>query len=131
MKFRPYAKHYLAINKFPQIVDNTYGMDRRLFPIQFRRTFKGEEIDSNLENKLSLELSGIFNWAIEGYNRLRKNDFKLPIVSSMTLAREEYRNDLDSVRAYSRKIQKSDDPADRLKFKDIYEEYASFCKSGN
>ncbi len=75
MKFRPYAKHYLAINKFPQIIDNTYGMDRRLFFIQFPRTFKGDEIDGNLENKLALELSGIFNWAIEGYQQLIRNDF--------------------------------------------------------
>jgi putative DNA primase/helicase len=127
-KFRPYAKHYLAMNKLPQILDNSYGMDRRLFFVQFPRTFKGEEIDRSLENKLSLELSGIFNWAIEGYNRLRKNDFRLPVVSSMTLAKEEYRNDLDSVRTYSRRLQESDDPADRLKFKDVYEEYASFCQ---
>ena len=128
MKFRPYAKHYLAINKFPQIIDNTYGMDRRLFPIQFRRTFKGEEIDPNLENKLSLELSGIFNWAIEGYNRLKRNDFKLPVVPSMMLAREEYRNELDSVRAFSRRLQRSDNQEDKLRFKDIYEVYASFSE---
>jgi putative DNA primase/helicase len=127
-KFRPYAKHYLAMNKLPQILDNSYGMDRRLFFIQFHRTFKGDEIDANLENKLSLELSGIFNWAIDGYNRLRENDFKLPKVSSMTLAKEEYRNELDSVRAFSRRLHRSDDPEDKLKFKDIYEAYVSFSE---
>ena len=126
-KFRPYAKHYLAMNKLPQILDNSYGMDRRLFFIQFPRTFKGDEIDPNLENKLSLELSGIFNWAIEGYNQLRENDFKLPKVSSMTIAKEEYRNELDGIRSFAKSLLKSDDPADKVKFKDAYERYALFC----
>ena len=62
---------------------------------QIEGTFSKDEVDANLENKLSLELSGIFNWAIEGYNRLRENDFKLPNVSSMTTAKEEYRRGRD------------------------------------
>jgi putative DNA primase/helicase len=128
MKFRPYAKHYLAMNKLPQIIDNSYGMERRMYFIQFPRTFKEDEIDTTLENKLSLELSGIFNWAIEGYNRLRSSDFRLPEVSSMRTTREEYRNDLDSVRTFVRMLSKSDDPEDRLKFKDVYQAYTSFCQ---
>ncbi len=42
--------------------------------------------------------------------------------------REEYRNDLNSVRAFVRMLSKSDDPKDRLKFKDVYQEYTSFCQ---
>jgi phage/plasmid-associated DNA primase len=53
-------------------------MERRMYFIQFPRTFKEDEIDTTLENKFSLELSGIFNWAIDGYNRLRSSDFRLP-----------------------------------------------------
>jgi hypothetical protein len=46
----------------------------------------------------------------------------------MRTTREEYRNDLDSVRAFVRILSKSDDSEDRLKFKDLYQAYASFCQ---
>jgi len=64
MKFRPYAKHYLAMNQAPNIGDTTHGMWRRIWVIDFSRTSSEEEMDRNLENKLALELSGIFNWAL-------------------------------------------------------------------
>ena len=38
-KFKSYAKHFLAMNEFPLIDDNSYGWLRRLFIIEFPRTF--------------------------------------------------------------------------------------------
>ena len=130
MKFRPYAKHYLAMNKAPIIMDNSYGMWRRIWVIPFPRTFTEAEMDRNLESKLALELSGIFNWALEGYNQLRENEFSLKDVSSLKLAKQEYRNNVDTVRAFAaEKLTKSSNPADRLKFSDTYKQYASFCET--
>jgi putative DNA primase/helicase len=130
MKFRPYAKHYLAMNQAPIITDNSYGMWRRIWLIPFPRTFTEREMDRNLESKLALELSGIFNWALEGYNRLKKNGFALKEVSSLKLAKQEYRNDMDTVRAFANeKLMRTNSPTDKLKFSEGYNHYISFCQS--
>lgn len=129
MKFRPYAKHYLAMNKAPIIMDNSHGMWRRIWVIPFPRTFTEVEMDRNLESKLTLELSGIFNWALEGYNRLKKNGYSLKDVPSLNFAKQEYRNNVDTVRAFvAEKLIKSSNPADRMKFSDAYKQYISFCE---
>jgi putative DNA primase/helicase len=130
MKFRPYAKHYLAMNQLPVILDNSHGMWRRIWPIVFPRTFTEKDMDRNLESKLALELSGIFNWALEGYNRLRENGFTLKDVSSLNFAKQEYRNNVDTVRAFvDEKLIKSSNPPDRMKFSDTYKQYISFCET--
>ena len=46
----------------------------------------------------------------------------------MTIAKEEYRDDLDGVRSFAKILLKSDDSEDRVKFKDAYERYALFCE---
>jgi putative DNA primase/helicase len=110
--------------------DNSHGMWRRIWLIPFPRTFTEAEIDRNLEDKLTLELSGIFNWALEGYNRLKKNGFSLKDVPSLNFAKQEYRNNVDTVRAFvAEKLIKSSDPADRMKFSDAYKQYISFCET--
>jgi len=130
MKFRPYAKHYLAMNQAPIITDNSHGMWRRIWLIPFPRTFTEKEMDRNLESKLALELSGIFNWALEGYNRLRRNGFALKEVPSLKLAKQEYRNNVDTVRAFvAERLMKSTNPEDRLKFSEVYRHYTSFCEA--
>jgi len=70
--FRPYAKHYLGMNTLPKIEDSSDGMWRRIYVIEFPHKFREDEKDVELTEKLLTELSGIFNWAMEGYKRLRK-----------------------------------------------------------
>jgi putative DNA primase/helicase len=111
-------------------MDNSHGMWRRIYIIPFPRTFTEAEMDRNLENKLTLELSGIFNWALEGYNRLKKNGFSLKDVPSLNFAKQEYRNNVDTVRAFAaEKLTKSNNSEDRLKFSDAYRHYTSFCEA--
>ncbi len=74
-KFKPYAKHYLGMNTLPDIEDNTHGMWRRIHVIEFPRKFAEHEMDVELTEKLMAELSGIFNWALEGYKRLDGQKF--------------------------------------------------------
>ena len=46
----------------------------------------------------------------------------------MTVAKQEFRDDLDGVRSFAKILLKSDDPGDKVKFKDVYERYALFCQ---
>jgi putative DNA primase/helicase len=58
-------------------------------------------MDRDLEGKLIGELSGIFNWALEGYRRLRQKSFRLEESQSMKLTKQDYRSEMDSVRAFA------------------------------
>lgn len=128
-KFRPYAKHYLAMNEPPVIVDNTHGMWRRIYPLEFPRVFSEAEMDTNLPDKLLKELPGIFNWALEGYKRLRAKDFKFQDSESMRIAKKKYRSEADSVLSFiGEKLTKGTE-SDKLKLSEVYEIYKLFCKT--
>jgi len=129
MKFRPFAKSFLAMNEPPSIKDTSHGMWRRIWVITFPRKFEEHEMDRQLEDKLSLELSGIFNWALEGYGRLKGKGFALKESGSMKLAKRDYRSSTDSVRAFiDEHLSRSDSINDRLKFSDLYRQYQEYCQ---
>ena len=108
----------------------SHGMWRRIWVITFPRELKDHEVDRQLESKLSKELSGIFNWALEGYNKLRENKFALPESDSMKLSKSEYRNTTDSVRSFIKdRLVHSDDPDARIKFSEVYSKYQEYCLS--
>ena len=130
MTFRPYAKHFLAMNKAPMIDDPSHGMWRRIWRLEFPKRFEEHEMDRDLESKLRNELSGIFNWALEGYRRLKDRNFAFIECASMKISKSEYRNDMDSIRDYTSKhLKRSDSKEDRLIFKDVYDSYVSFCQN--
>jgi putative DNA primase/helicase len=130
MKFRPYAKHYLAMNKAPNITDSSHGMWRRIMVIDFPKIITEEEMDRELEMKLAQELSGIFNWAIEGYRRLKERSFRFLEPQSVSFSKQSYREETDSVRAFVNTfLVKSNDDNDRVKYGEVYETYRSFCQS--
>ena len=131
VKFRPYAKHYLAMNELPDIQDNTHGMWRRIYVIEFPRVFSKDDMDTGLTEKLLPELPGIFNWSLEGYKRLREKEFRFEVAESMRMAKNKYRIETDSVLAFiSEKIRKGDEK-DKVKLSEVYERYLLFCKSEN
>ena len=129
-KFRPFAKSFLAMNEPPRINDQSHGMWRRIWVIEFPRKFEDHEMDRQLEYKLSLELSGIFNWALDGYKRLQKNDFALSESNSMKQSKGEYRSSTDSVRSFIQdNIISSGNETDRIKFSDLFLQYENYCQS--
>ena len=124
--FKPFAKHYLAMNEMPQIDDSSYGMWRRIFPIEFPRTFSDEEMDECMTEKLQKELSGIFNWALEGYKRLKDRMFKFKKIQSIINMKQLLKNNSNSVSAFeSQCLMKSD--VKNIKFSEVYNEYKAFC----
>ena len=86
------TKHIFLMNELPVTPDVTYGFFRKIMIVPFNNIVKVEDIDRDLVQKLSLELSGIFNWAYEGYLRLVSNDFnfsKCDVIEQIML---EYKN---------------------------------------
>ena len=73
--FKPQCKIFLSSNYFPRISFEHEAMWRRLFAIRFTKKFAGDQCNSNLEEQLKAEASGILNWLIKGavkYHRLGK-----------------------------------------------------------
>jgi len=77
MSFRNTAKHTFACNQIPHPgeVDDEAFFDRWLL-WRLDNVIPKEQQDKSLINKLTTEgeLSGLLNWAIEGYQRLVKNN---------------------------------------------------------
>ena len=80
INFRPRAKMFLACNEYVKSSDTTEGWTRRFcfvdFPIKFveNPTRDNERpIDRDIELTLSTQdnLSGIFNWVLQGYEMLK------------------------------------------------------------
>jgi len=131
MKFRPFAKHFLAMNKAPVITDQSHGMWRRIWVLEFNRRFTEKDMDRQLEEKLTHELSGIFNWALEGYKKLKAKKFALSEPESMKMSKKQYRDDIndDSITSFVKKhLMKSDNPKDMPVFGETYEYYKLCCK---
>ena len=127
-KFKPYAKHYLGMNTLPEIDDNTHGMWRRIHVINFPRKFSETEMDVELTGKLLDELSGIFNWALEGYRRLRDQGFIFSESASMRKSKKRYKQKnssaIDFAESHLPDILESE-PS--VPFKDVYKGYKEFC----
>ena len=66
-----YAKLIFNCNSLPKDVEHTNAYFRRFLIIPFKVTIPEEEQDKELAKKIIKdELSGIFNWILEGLNRL-------------------------------------------------------------
>lgn len=81
ISFRSRAKLIFAMNDILFSSAINQGILRRLSTIMFEVHFvddpklpEEKKIDRNLEDKLSKELSGIFNWCYEGYLKLKDVD---------------------------------------------------------
>jgi putative DNA primase/helicase len=69
---RPTARLVFATNNLPRFQDRSEGINRRIILLPCRVTIPLEQQDPHLAEKMHEELPGIFNWALEGLRRLRR-----------------------------------------------------------
>jgi putative DNA primase/helicase len=127
--FKPYAKHFLSMNTVPKIDDLSHGWDRRIYPIDFKKTFTKKEMDVHLTNKLAKELSGIFNWALEGYRNLRDMEYEFIESASIDKAKENYKTQSNSVFNFINEKLAKGKQNDVVMMKNLYDAYKDFCNS--
>ncbi len=73
-KFRNFAKLITAGNNLPPSTDDSYGYLRRWIIIPFPKRFGKDDSDPQRASRIiANEISGVLKWALEGLNRLRKN----------------------------------------------------------
>jgi putative DNA primase/helicase len=123
--FRPYARLVFAMNRMPQVKDTSHGFYRRLILVPFKRKFEGDDADKRLSNKLMAELDGIFLWALEGLERLYRNDgFTEPQSSRKRLA--GYKRANNPVVAFVEACCELEPDASTKK-QELYERFKEYC----
>ncbi len=99
--FKNSAKMIFSANELPKSEDTTFAFFRRWETINFNNVFDGKDCDINLLEKITTpkELSGLFNWSLNGLKRLLKNE---GFSSSKTAEgiKEEWILRTDSLRAF-------------------------------
>lgn len=103
-QFRNYAKLIFSANKVPESPDDTTAFFRRWIIVNFPNQFLDGDpkTDKDLVEKLTAEeeLSGFFNWALEGLRRLLKNG-RFSTGKSVEETREQYIRASDPVKAFA------------------------------
>ena len=97
--------------------------------IEFPRKFAEHEMDVELTEKLMGELSGIFNWALEGYKRLGGQKFIFSESPTMSKSKKQYQQQSNSVLDFVDHCLKDATTKDSAAFKDLYDCYQGFCIS--
>lgn len=127
--YKPQCKIMFSANKVPNFSDKSDAVWRRLMLIPFRRTPK--KIDLDLEERLKREeLPGIFNWFLEGLDRLlRNNEFTIPDDMSTELARRKRFSDpvLLFLHDYVQNLATGSMPG-KTQGAEFYRAYEEWCK---
>lgn len=103
LSFQPKTKHIFATNRIPSFDSIDYGLKRRIVIIPFKRKFLPHETDKTLkttnfrDSKFFPELPGIINWAMEGAQRLIKNNYVFSSCRAADEAMNDYQNNVSSV----------------------------------
>lgn len=122
-----YAKLIFNCNHLPQDVEHTHAFFRRLLPIPFSVTIPAAEQDKQLASKIiASELSGVFNWVLDGLTRLlHQGGFTESAVVVKQI--QDYQQQSDSVRSFLDDRGYEPHPELYTTRQDLYKEYRSYC----
>lgn len=98
--YRPFCKLVLGLNNLPYARDKSHGFMRRLIILPFNRTFDKGQADVHLTRKLKKELPGILNFALNGLQRLRSNEYIFTDSKVSTKAQRSYEEELNPVASF-------------------------------
>lgn len=96
-EFQLQAKIFIDTNHLPNVNDQTLFESGRLLIIPFNRHFEDHEQDKTLKTTLTSDeaLSGILNWAVEGYRLFKAEGLEPP--EEVKSATADYRQDSDRI----------------------------------
>ncbi|OOZ34944.1 hypothetical protein BOW51_11790 [Solemya velesiana gill symbiont] len=93
VEFRPNFCPIMVTNHKPIIRGEDHAIWRRIRLVPFEQKFDADKRDKHLTKRLTAELSGILNWALEGYRQYLKSGLTIPrCISNATVS---YRTEMD------------------------------------
>ena len=127
-----YAKFIFNCNELPKEVEHTSAYFRRWLIVPFNVEIPKAEQDTGLSNRIvQNELSGVFNWVLEGLNRLLEQK-KFSDCDAAKAAIEQYKLESNSVQMFLADYSYSTSADSYQKIVDLYREYKQYCiEDGN
>jgi putative DNA primase/helicase len=129
---KQYAKLIFNCNGLPKDVEQTDAYFRRFLIIPFDVTIPALEQDRQLHTKIiDSELSGVFNWVLEGLNRLLEQK-RFSECGAAQRAVEQYRIESDSVLGFlnDQGYKPTTSPTATKGLRDFYTIYKNYCNEG-
>ena len=124
---KQYAKMIFNVNELPKDVEHTNAYFRRFLIIPFDVTIPPHEQDKNLHTKIiEKELSGVFNWVLQGLNRLLEQK-KFSDCEAAQQAVEQYKIESDSVQMFLSEHEYKVSATNDMPLKDLFSEYRNYC----
>ena len=123
IEYLPQCSLWIAGNNKPVITETNAGAWDRVRLIPFLVSFIGRE-DRGLEDRLKTELSGILNWALEGYKMYKKEGLIVP--ACVKDATEEYRMECNSLMGF---INQKCTMGGVTRKSVFYKEYKDWCEN--
>jgi putative DNA primase/helicase len=134
---RPYGNPFILYdipklafntNVLPKDAEMTSGFFRRFIIIPFDHTVPVEKRNPRLAQEIiESELAGVFNWVLEGLQRLLEQRGFTHSVAIDEMV-EKYRKQSDSVALFVEDIGLTVSATDLLPLKDLYDLYRTYCK---
>jgi putative DNA primase/helicase len=127
---KQYAKLIFNCNELPKDVEHTHAYFRRFLIIPFDVTIPPEEQDKQLHSKIiDKELSGVFNWVLDGLQRLLQQK-KFSDCEAVQRAVEQYKIESDSVQMFISEQGYTMSVVNSISLKEMFNEYRNFCIEG-
>lgn len=126
--FKSNCKHIYSLNNLPRVGDKTDAFFRRVITIPFNMQVKRQERILRLGSIIGeSEASGILNWMIEGYYRLKSQNWQFTYSEQAEELINEYRKDNNNVINF---VEECCDfnPDFILNNKEGYSKYQEWCK---
>lgn len=126
-EFYPKFKLFINCNYLPIINDNTVFASGRINVITFNKHFKEEEQDKTLKDKLKTEdeISGIFNWCLEGLKQFYEEGLITPKEIELATAEYEMKNDKVAIFLKQALVKSKQN----VTFADVFKKYCSWCEN--
>jgi putative DNA primase/helicase len=122
-----YAKLIFNCNELPKDVEQTNAYFRRFLIIPFDKTIPEQQQDKELSKKIiDSELSGVFNWVLQGLNRLLIQK-KFTNSEAVNNQLEQYKKRSDSVLMFLEDENFEKSNTDSKQLKEVYILYNAYC----
>lgn len=130
---RDYCKFMFNANTLPREKEYTHAYWRRFILLNFDVTIEDSKQDKGLANKIiATELSGIFNWVLEGLYRLLKNEnFTESTKSNELLENVKKESDYVALFLDSKGYMPSGDIAHKISLAQLRKEFEAWCHIEN
>lgn len=110
-------------------IERSQGFYRRLLILPFKVTIPEAERDPELASTIiKTELSGIFNWILDGLKRILQNK-RFTITPEIEAVRADFEKESDSVAMFIEECRYvKDETTKPIKVKDLYDEYWEYAR---